>query len=818
MSTLFGDLRYSLRMLLKAPGFTALAVLTLALGIGMTTAIFSAVYGVLLSPLPYEQSGRLVTLREINALGHQTSFGNPNFVDIRSQSRSFQGLAAYADVVQAVSGGSQPTRTDVAAVSPDFFTVLGVDPVLGRSFEPEEQRRGGTPVALVGYRYWLEFLGGTTDLSSQKLTVANRVASVVGVLPPGFSFPSGAEIWLPRQIFGPYAGRTAHNWRAIGRLRDGVDLRQARTELQTIASRLERQYGQDTTMTSVAIVSLRDAMTGSVRQTLWILLGAVGFLLLIACANVANLLLVQSASRRYELGVRVALGCSRWRLIRQSVTEALMLSLGGGALGALGASWGLKTLLALSPEVLPRTGEISLNTPVLVFSAGLCVLVAVVLGVFNALRSSAGLQHALASAGRSQTAVAVSERATRVLAAGQLAITLALLTGAALLGRSLLHVLSVDPGFTTEHVVTMNLALAPLPPGNADAALRRAQFLGEVMTRIRALPGVEDAGAANSLPFAEPPADGTYLVMSAGEAPPRDMQQLGTLFHDQARTGDADYASVSSGYFRVLGIPLLRGRLFDARDSAIAPHVAVVSESLARKRWPHQDPLGHRIEFGNMDGDLRPLTVVGVVGDVHRDNLEKGAFPTIYVNFAQRPPPAFSFNTVIRTSLDPAAVIAAARRLVHDLDPSLPPRFDTLFGIVSGSLHTRRFSLVLLGVFAGTALLLAVAGLYGVMAYSVARRTNEIGIRMALGASDETILSAVLRQSLTTAAIGVAVGVVASFALAHSIRSLLFGLSPTDPASFATVALLLLLVALAAGYVPARKATQVDPIRALRDE
>jgi putative ABC transport system permease protein len=469
----------------------------------------------------------------------------------------------------------------------------------------------------------------------------------------------------------------------------------------------------------------------------------------------------------------------------------------------------------LSPEALPRMGEVSLSLPVLAFSVSLCLLVAVALGVFGGLRSSSGLQHALAAGGRS-SATFVSNRASRVIVAIQLAITLTLLAGAALLGRSLLNVLSVNPGFRTERVITMNLALSS--PGDDETTSRRVQFLDQLFDRIRAVPGVEDVGGTSNLPLTGFHPDGTYLLLNQADGVPGDMQQLERLFHDRTRTGDAEYATVGAGYFQVLGIPLLRGRLFNSADAMTATHVAVISESLAREKWTGQDPLGRQIEFGNMDGDLRPLTVIGVVGDVRADTLERPAFPTIYVHCRQRPQATSGFNVVIRTSIDPAAVTSAVRQVVSDLDPTVPPKFATLAEVVSGSLQARRFNLLFVGAFAGTALVLAIAGMYGVMAYSVTRRTNEIGVRMALGASRTTILGLVLGQGLLTAAFGVALGLAASMAMTRTMASLLFGLKAGDPLTLVAVALLLMSVALLASYVPARRATRVDPMVALRDQ
>ncbi|HTM39554.1 MAG TPA: ABC transporter permease [Terriglobales bacterium] len=827
METLLQDIRYGLRMLRKSPGFTAVAVITLALGIGATTAIFSVVYGVLLRPLAYDHPQQIVELHEVNAHGGQMHFADPNFEDVQAQAHSLQGMAEYGAWEQSVSGGSEPTRTIVAAVSRDFFSVLRIQPFLGRGFLPQEQRFGATPVALVSYGYWQQFLGGTPDFASKKLVIDNRPATIIGVLPPQFSFPSAAEILQPRELYRRLPSRTAHNWGVIGRLADGASLPQARAELQAIATRLKRQYGENTMMVSVAIAPLREVITSQVRPALWILLGAVGFLLLIACANVANLLLVQSAARKREIAVRCALGATRSRIIRQSLVEALLLALAGTALGVLGAYWGLQALLALAPGVLPRLREVSISTPVLLFCVATAALVAAGLGIFSGLRSSAGdVQNALAAGGRSQSGGLVSQRLSRGIVAGQLAITLALLAGAALLGRSLLRVLSVNPGFRTQHIITMNLVLPPVFDwtasdlfANKDAAsARRVEFLDQLFSRLRAIPGVQDVGGTGDLPLTEQASDGTYALMNPGEAPPRSMQEMEQLYHDRSRTGDADYSPATGGFFRVLNIPLLRGRLFNQADTVGSPHVAIISQSLVREKWPNQDPLGHRIEFGNMDGDLRLLTVVGVVGDVRQASLERPPRPTIYVDCRQRAEGTSDFTVVLRTYADSQATISAARRIMRELDPTVPPQFSTLSEVVSGSLQSRRFNLTLVSIFAATALLLALAGMYGVMAYSVARRTSEIGVRMALGASQASVLRMVLRQGLLTAAAGVLAGIVISLAVTRSLGSLLFGLGPTDPLTFAGTALLLVIVAILASYVPARRAAKVDPMVALRYE
>jgi predicted permease len=810
------DASYGVRLLRKDRAFTLAAILTLALGIGATTAIFSVVYGILLRPLPYPRPDRIVQLSEVSAKGTPMRFTDPNFSDLRAQSRSLQGMAELGAGLEPVTGGREATRMQVARVSRDFLAVMEVQPVLGRGFAAEDQRLGAAPAVLVSDSCWRQFLGGRTDLDRVRLKIDDQAASVVGVLPPGFHFPEGAEIWVAREREEQFPSRTAHNWQVVGRLRDGIALTQARAELTGIARRLERQYGQYTDMKDVAVQPLRDALTGKVRAAMLILLGAVGLLLLIACANVANLLLAQVTIRSGELAVRVALGAGRGRLLSQFLTEALLLAGAGGVLGVLAARWCVDLLVAWAPADLPRLSEVTVNLPVLWFALGVAVVVAAALGLVSAQRATSGeVQGSLVSAGRGPAGVPGGLALGRMIVAAQLALTLVLLVGAGLLGKSLLRVLAVSPGFRIEQVATMNLAL---PQIESDAGgRRRVRFLDDLFDRLRGIPGVREVGATGALPLTSGLSSGTFLQLNPGEGTPR-MQDLERLFKDPTRTGYADFCVASEGYFRVLGIPLLRGRLFEARDGLDAPHVAVISQALARARWADRDPLGRTIEFGNMDGDPRPLTVVGIVGDVREDSLEAPPRPTVYVSYRQRPVKTSSVDVVMGVKTDPAAVLAVARSVVHGLDPGVPPSLSTFNRVFAASLQIRRFNLILIGVFAGTALLLAVLGIYGVMGYVVARRTHEVGIRMALGARAGDVLILVLSQSLWAAAGGVAIGAVGAAALTRTMRSLLFGVSATDPLTFAGVALLLAAAAFVASYLPARRATRVDPLVALRSE
>jgi putative ABC transport system permease protein len=588
------------------------------------------------------------------------------------------------------------------------------------------------------------------------------------------------------------------------------------------------------------MLPLRDALTSTVRPSLLILLGAVGFLLLVACANVMNLLLAQASARETELAIRSALGASRGRMVRQFMAETLLLSLTGGVIGVLAAYWGVHWLLKLAPPDTPGLAGVSVNLPVLFFALGLCLVVAIGLGTFTALRSNSNdIRTTLAEGGRGSAGSFSTQLIGRGIVVMQLAITMTLLIGAGLLGRSLIRVLSIDPGFPTEHVVTIDLALPTA--FKPDQKVRRAQFLNELFSRLRALPGVQEVGGTNALPLLSgTTSDGGFALVNPQQLSPKTLDLMNRsaqgnvwddsalakdlnnflvpLFRDPKQSGYADYASVSEGYFRALGIPLLRGRLFSDRDTMDAPHVALISDSLARQKWPNEDPTGHAIEFGNMDGDLRLLTIIGVVGDVRERSLEKPPRPTIYVNYRQRPQATYNFSAVVRTAGDPASVIASARKIVRELDPDVPPSTSSFTTIFAASTSGRRFNLLLFGIFAGTALLLAIAGIYGVLAYSVARRTREMGVRMALGATGGNVMRLILGQAAVTTGIGIFLGLVGSFILMRSLQSMLFQVGAADPLTFVAVALLLLAVALLAAYLPARRATKVDPNVALRYE
>jgi predicted permease len=824
IETLLQDLRFALRMLRKNPGFTTVAVLTLALGIGASTSIFSVVDNVLLRPLPFPNPQQIARVWEQAPDGHRMNLADLNFEDFRTQNKTFANLAEYAYWLSSVAGGSEPVRVNMAEVSSGFFESLGVEPFRGRTFAADEQRVHGAPAVIVSYGYWQQYLGSATDLSKFHLAMEGGIYPVIGVMPAGFDFPQGVAAWIPRELNPELLSRTAHNFQCVGRVRDGITVPQARANLRAIAHRIRDQYGKEVDLNDAAVVPLADAMVGDVRTALLTLLGAVGLLLLVACANVAGLLLARTSARRKELAVRVALGARRGRLIQQFLAESFALTFGGGVLGILVATWAVKVLPAILPTNLPRQQGIAMNTAVLLFALAAIVTVAFSLGLFAAWRAGTGeLQETLRAGSRNYAGSGGSQQLRSILVIGEIAITLVILVGAGLLGRSFLRLISTSPGFRPDNLITMEFSL---PAANWErapeqsAVARQIRLLDDVLSRLRAIPGAESVGFSGALPVAagDDLADGGFLILN-GQKPPVNFDEFARIAQNPSQLGHADYCVAGEGYFRAMGIPLIRGRMLGDQDDVNSPHVAVISQSLALRRWPNQDPIGQVIEFGNMDGNLRPLTIVGIVGDIRAAGLDFPPPSIIYVDYRQRGLMNASSPTILMRSAAPVGeIVAVARGIFHDLAPDVPVKFSTFADEMGGWLADRRFLLLLVGLFAAAALVLAAVGIYGVVAFSVTRRTQEIGIRMALGARRNNILGLVLGEGARMAALGVLIGTGASLAIARLMSSLLFGISPTDPPTFLTLAVLLSLAALLASYIPARRAMRIDPMVALRYE
>ncbi len=801
MHTLLQDFKHGLRNLVKRPGFTTIVLVVLGLGIGSTTAIFSIVDALLLRSLPYHESERLVLMREVGAKGNLMALAGPNFVDLRASSQSFDALAiAAGSFPLVVTGAGEPMRANISYASGGFTKAMGVQPVAGRSFVAEEEKYGGPVAVMLSYDFWQKHLGGRADFNAVTLNVDGVACNVVGILPAGFDYPTSTEIWMTGNAEPPNTSRTAHNLTVIGRLRSGTSLEEARAEVSLIAQRLRAAYGDKTDAVDFTLIPLQTHLTRNVRQGLWLLLGAVGLLLLVTCANFSNLLLAQVTTREREFTIRCALGASRFHLTRQLLVENLLLTLPAAALGAWLASFGVRLLLLLDKGTLPRINTIGVNGRVLLFSCALGVLIGVALSFLPAFRFSRQVNLAIQAAGRGQVSAGFGTRVRALMVVGQIGLTVVLLAAAGLLARSFLKLTKVDPGFNTESAVAMTLSLPTTISPEEDERLR--QFYVQLLERVGQLPGVTAVGGINVLPLSGGFRNGQFLIND-----------------DPNQKGYAVYRVASAGYFGAMKIPLIKGRMFDRSDTVNSPHVAVISQSLAQRYWPNGDAIGKRIQFGNMDTDKHLLNIVGVVGDV-RVVLENEPQPTVYSFSLQRPQwwQVAQLAIVVRANTDPKSLEPALRSTVQSLRSDAPASFTTLEEVVSSAFDARRFSLVLFGVFAVVALLITLIGLYGMLAYLVAERRQEIGIRMALGAQPGNVLRLVIGQGLKLVVLGVVVGLIGAWALTRFMQSLLFGVTPTDPGTFAAISLLLLLVALMACWVPARRATKVDPLVALRYE
>ena len=802
------DLRFAGRQLLKSPGFTLAAVLTLALGIGATTAIFSVVYGVLLRPLPFQQPERLVRGYFVDPNGQtHGAFSPPNFLDWRAASRTLADATSVENGTLNLSGdGSEPERLQAAWVGANFFKVLGLRPLAGRTFAPGEDRAEAPRVAVVSETLWARRFGSNPHLLGRSLNLNGQPYTVVGILRQGARLPAAAEVWVPK-VFSPneLKQRGAVYFAAIGRLAPGVTLEQARVEADVIGRRLSAQYPEANAsyFKTMTVDSLEERMLGDTRKPLLILLGAVGFVLLIACVNVANLLLVRAAARESEIVIRAALGAGRGRIVRQLLTESLLLALVGGAAGAALAAWTTKMLVALGPKGIPRLDQARVDGVALLFALGISLLAGVLFGLAPAFQTSRTDLSGVIREGTRGSKGRTGTRARGLLVVVEMALAVVLLAGAGLLIRSFARLQNVDPGFRTAHVLTFNLEL-PEKKYSDNEKLRA--FTTALVERMEHLPGVTAAAVTVSgLPFGGNDMNLTFTVAGRPPAPPDK--------EDAIRIGIA-----TPGYFQLLGIPVLRGRELTGEDRNGGRQAVVINQAAVRRFFPGEDPMGKRINLGWSDnGVVRGGEVVGIVADFKQDALEREIEPQLFLPYDQAP--LESLSIVLRSAADPQTLAAAIRPAVRALDSDLPVYgLQPMAGLVTTATSQSRFYMLLLGGFAAIALVLAAVGIYGVIAYAVRQRTQEIGIRMALGASRDRVLGMVVRQGLALALLGAAAGLLGAFLATRGLRGLLYEVSVSDPMTYAGVALVLLAVATVATYLPARRAARTEPQLALRGE
>jgi len=814
MNTFWQDIRYAIRGLVRNPGFTLVTVVTLALGIGANSAIFSVVNTVLLKPLPYRNPSGLVKVwtrfTGIGLPNDQNWFSPPEFRDLSEQNRSFSAVSVLSPSTFNLGlGGGNPQSVTGAAVSPALFAILGINPRLGRPFLPEEAQQGRDRVVILGYGLWQRGFGGDPQVIGKEVIIDGRGCQIIGVMPKGFDYPSPSELWMP-QVFVPadFApdNRGNHGYEVLARLKPGVSLAEARQAMAALSKSIieqHREYPYQRFGFALLLHPLLEETVSDVKTSLWVLMGAVGFVLLLVCANVAGLLLVRSTARQKEIAIRVALGAGTRRIIRQLLCESLVLSLFGGLLGLLLTPLLLQLIVSLSATALPRVVSTQIDLGALVFTFFVAVGTGILFGLAPALEAGRGLYHeTLKEGGRSSSEGRTSQRLRRLFVVAEAGLAVLLLAGSGLLLRSFVKLLAVDPGFRPEGVLTMQVSL---PNATYAKPEQQRAFFQELVSRVEHLPSVEAAGAISDLPLSGPGNSGTATVDS--RAVPADQA-----------SPETDYRAVTPGYFQAMGISLISGRYFDERDTDSAPPVGIIDETMASTYWPNQDPVGQRIKLGGVGSKQPWMTIVGVVRHVHYRTLEARSRVQLYWPEAQRPTGFMSL--AIRTSTaDPRSLAPAVERLVLGIDPQQPvDHVLTMEEVMADSLARRRLTLTLLGIFAGGAMLLAALGIYGVTAYMVTQRQQEIGLRMALGASRTAVLRLVIRQGMSLLAAGLAAGLVLSFALMWVLSSLLFAVRPYDPLSLAAAAAALALVALLACSIPAWRATRVDPLVALRYE
>jgi putative ABC transport system permease protein len=814
MDILLQDVRYAARKLVRTPGFTSIAVLTLALAIGATTAVFSIVNGVLLKPLPFPHPTELVAVGSLGREGRFSSMSPLDFIDYRDQSHSFEGMAAInTGTANLTAAGTQPQRLNAAWVGARFFDLLRVTPTLGRTFHPDDDTKGAARVAVLSDKTWRARFGADSRIVGQTISLDGNLYTVIGIVPASVTYPEHPDVWLPLKfeswMVDP-SNRGAHFLSGIGRMKPGVSTEAASRDVASVAERLSKQFPESNAEFRGGVKPLSDQIIGDVGRALYIMLGAVGFVLLIACANVANLLLVRAAGRETELAVRTALGAGRGRIVRQLITESLLLSVGGALAGGAVAAWAVDAVVAFAPRGLPRLDDIRIDGRVLLFSAAVAVLTGVLFGLIPALHAARGeLGQMLRESVRGSSGRRGAQRTRNMLVVSEVALAVVLLVGAGLLIRSFVKLVNVDPGFRTEHIVSFSVTTPDLKyPYDRD----RNRFAAQVIDRLAAMPGTQATAVSFDRPLQHRGMRITFEIDGRPASKTDSRMVAGTR-------------PASASYFSALGIRLVRGRLYTREEESFtAPPVLVINETLARKFFPNDDPIGKHITLGighdtaqNGTNVTTKGEIVGIVADAKLLDLATPVFPDVYVPFGVLP--LNDMNFFVRSAAPTSSVTAAIRSAMHEIDPEMPVYdVNTMDEMVSQSVAQPRFYMTLLGAFAVLALLLAALGIYGVISYVVSQRTRELGIRIALGATRERVVRLVLNQGLALTAAGVVIGLVGSYWVTRLITKLLFGVTSADPLTFAAVAVVLVGAASLASYIPALRASRVDPVVAMRAE
>jgi len=799
MDTLIKDLRYGVRSFLKRPGFLVIAISTLALGIGATTAMFTVVNSVLLRPLHFPEPERIVLFQGVNPRQGITdsNMSIPDITDWQQQSQSFEQIAGFASGGVILSTGDEVERVRTTAVSAEFFPLFKTNPISGRVFQPDDMQEGRDAVIVISHALWQRRFGGAADVIDRKITLNGQPATIVGIMPAGFTYPNDCELWVPLER--TKERRDNRFVEVVSRLKLNVSLAQAQTEMDTINQRLAQNYVETNTGWSVHLTELRESLVGELRTSLLILLGAVAFVLLIACANVANLLLARAAYRQKEIALRTALGASRLRVVRQLLTESVLLSFVSGMAGLALSLWFIKLLIAITPPNTPRLSEIRIDLRVFAFTFGVTILAGILFGLFPALQTSRpNLNETLKDSGQRGSETGGRNRVGSLLIVSEIALSFMLLAGAGLLIKSFLHLREINPGFNPDNVLTMRLTLTP---GKYAQGEPRAQIYKQLIDHVKATPGVQSAGAVLSLPLGGDTFDvGRSLIREGRPMTPDE-------------SSNAQYLPVTPDYFQTLQIPLKSGRFFTDQDTMQSTKVVLVNETMARALWPNENPVGRR--FTIWRDEKFPREIVGVVGDT-KASLDKAAGRQMYVPYAQDATWG-TLSLVVRTAGDPSAMTSSVREAIRAVDKGIPNyNLKTMNDVVSTSAAPRRIPMLLMSAFAGVAMLLAMLGIYGVTSYYVTQRTHEIGVRMALGAQIVDVLKLVLRRAMLLAVIGIGIGVAGAIAVTRYLTSLLFGVKPIDTLTFVAVAVALAVVVFIACLVPARRAAKIDPLEALR--